>query len=358
MRGKLPNKNRENIQVVNDESQQPFGGVDDTEDVTVLVAKKKEPFKGRSNQPDVKDLLNTEEFEEKTEAEWGGQQAGLGLKSLLKRVGIFLVVVTLAAVGLLLYTKSDEESTDAVALSDRELSKDALSATEDEKEALDDLAQLERCLDSYLSAETVDEKIKFCRHPERVRPLLEHYYESHVMAPVSYKWVADLKPLVLDGGSFNFVQAITSDGEPKVDVAANLLLEKLDGSYKVDWETDVCYLPIGWNEFLDKPHAEPLRMRVFAETANVYLGDFSDDEKYHCYKIETRDSEDFIYAYVEQTSETGLKMSELMKLAKAVGDKSPQALILSVSSEKRGGLRNVAVIHEFISPRWTYIEDL
>lgn len=343
-------REKKDIVVIDDEGGFSSEISKESEDVTVLVADKVQNAEVRSHQPHVKELLNAKEVEVDNEESWGD-----GSKVSFLKIGWpFMIIICLSVAGFLFYEKSEKgmSTSQNEALSDSQLAKQKAISSNNEKEAQDDLIQMNSCLKGYLAAETISEKIKFCRHPERVEPLMRDYYENHDIEPVDYKVLVDLIPMMAAEGSFNFIKFLDSGDQTEV-----LFLERYDdGRYLVDWETDVSYLPMDWDEFLKKGHPKPLNMRVFVEKVNVYLDQF-DDEKYDSYRLSTRNFKEPVYAYVEQRSEQGVKINSAIELAMKLGDESPQAMILSLSLVKGGSSKNFMLIKGLVEPRWVHLED-
>ncbi|RYD24543.1 MAG: hypothetical protein EOP87_25910, partial [Verrucomicrobiaceae bacterium] len=68
----------------------------------------------------------------------------------------------------------------------------------EEKEATALIERLDAVTRDFFRASSVEALIPLVRQPERVRPLMEHYYAHHPLVPVDTVRTTILQPLTLD----------------------------------------------------------------------------------------------------------------------------------------------------------------
>jgi len=86
-----------------------------------------------------------------------------------------------------------------------------------------------------------------------------------------------------------------------------------DGKLAVDWETDVFYNPMTWDDFLAKKPIEPLTFRVYVGWDNFYVHPYTNESKYQAYQLENRDSDQRATAYTHKKSPASALMLQLIK---------------------------------------------
>ena len=224
-------------------------------------------------------------------------------------------------------------------------------AEQERKSARELVSKLSEALDGYASATTIEEKLIFARHPERVRPLMQSYYQTHELTPLSGAQLVNQFTLPIESRSFVILSAAFDDAPNKI-----FLTEiNNDLSIKIDWESDVCFQPVDISQFIAEKPNQSTTLRVFANPDNFYVYDFGDSDKYQCLKLTFRDNEEVLYAYTERDSPTELKLREHFKRANQIGKRQPQPLLLKVRFLENSKAEQGVFIEEFISPRWAHI---
>ncbi|MGC6425636.1 MAG: hypothetical protein ACON5H_01420 [Akkermansiaceae bacterium] len=207
---------------------------------------------------------------------------------------------------------------------------------------------MERTINEYLSADTLEKKLNNVRHRKRVEPLMRDYYSRAEMRTRDYKAVSEYHIVSLDNHPFIAVR-VDLEGDDSVA----LLLEEVDGEFKIDWESEVAHQEIPIQTFIEERPEGSVDFRVYVTSDHFYAYEFRDEQKWQCYKLTGRDSEESLFGYVERGS---LLEKEIKK---SIGwdprKKSHMApLFLRVSFPPAGrGSRSVR-IEEVISNRWAY----
>ena len=214
------------------------------------------------------------------------------------------------------------------------------------------LDQLKEATSSYLAATTVEEKVRYVRHPDRVRPLMEDYYASHEMVPVDMELIASASPVGLELASF-LVLTVSIGPEESSSLKTLILEETADGDFLFDWETEVAYQPIPLEEFISRQPEDSVALRLFAARDSFYCFEFSDDSRFASYKLTERDSPAFLFGYAEKGGEVEEELEGLLR--KGSSGREPALLRVRFLPETNS-IRSV-LIEEVIEPRWLYLES-
>jgi hypothetical protein len=120
--------------------------------------------------------------------------------------------------------------------------------------------KIEATVRGFFEAVDVEQKLAFARDPERVRPLMENYYQHHPQSPLEWKSLGWVLPVEEHGYRLGYAQAILANAEP-----VSLIIEETqDGTFRVDWESSVRYGELEWEEFIQTKPASPKLFRVIA----------------------------------------------------------------------------------------------
>lgn len=213
------------------------------------------------------------------------------------------------------------------------------------------VGKIEEATRGFYEADSIEELLEYVRQPERVRPLIEAYYEKGAPESTQVARIDNMEPLTIENrANFWMVEAELSPERP------GPVLVEVDsrGEAKVDWETFVVYQPMDWNEFaVGRPGGVTMDFRVYAEPDYFYSHEFADAEVYDCYRLTTRGGEETLFGYVERGGELAEKMRVL--LAQNQGGTTPMILKLHLPEnlESRRGV----VITELVNPSWLYVQS-
>ncbi|MBG7608192.1 MAG: hypothetical protein IZT59_09230 [Verrucomicrobia bacterium] len=307
----------------------------------------KDEFKIRSIEPGVASLIERDtQDQEKLEEEWEVSSPAKGIP------WGWLALIGCAFAGGILWSllevnRSDERSEGLVAEAEGILEKER----EEELEAEKMIATLERTVENFFDSRSVDELLRYVRHPERVKPFVENYYSTTDLAPLRVESIISYDPLTLDNlATFWMILCELSDGSK-----GQLLVEALSGdTAKVDWETFVCYQPMEWDKFAkDRSGGYTGDFRVYVELDSFYTHEFSDSDYYVAFRLTTLNSEEVLYGYVDRRTMLAKRMNKL--IAENRGAPAPMILQLEVPENvlsKRGVL-----VKKLLCARWVYIES-
>ena len=287
------------------------------------------------------DEVDVEEVEEvDVEDVWqqGKRQSPMGLVVLAGILGLVVLGVT-----LLLIPKGDSLVQEKVARLAAEREAEAKSL----QEAAVLMEHIEGVVSSYLKAATVEEKLRYVRHRERVRPLMEEYYAERPLVSRGYERVTAFYPIGVENEPFLFMQVRGGDG----NLVALLLEQVGEDEVQVDWETDVAYQPMPVSEFLEKRPEEAMTFRLFAKLDMFYAYEFEDAKRYQSLMLTERDSDTYLFGYVERGSEVHEKVMEILS-----GDpKRKEPVLLKVRFLPDSRATRSVLIEEVVAQRWALV---
>lgn len=223
----------------------------------------------------------------------------------------------------------------------------------EELEARRLLAEITATLEGYCSATTIEERLPFIRHPERVRPLMEDYYRNRPFENLPGAKLVEQFPIPIENASFSVLTVVGENSEREIHLAEI----SDDFQVKIDWESAVCYQSVAISDLVEERPTEPFDIRVFAVPDNLYAYDFRDSEVYECLKLTFRDSEDYFFGYVEKGSPTFQKLYQYFANLAQAGPVGPSPMILKVHFLPDGKGENLLAIDEFVAPRWAFLEN-
>lgn len=220
----------------------------------------------------------------------------------------------------------------------------------EQEEATRLMERIEAALRGYLAAETVEEKARFVRHPERVRPLMERYYAERKLVPQRFERLKSLYPVGVENYPFLVVRAGLESGV----VLPLLLQQSEDDQILFDWESEVAYQPMSMAEFLERRPEDGVDFRVYVRYDQFYAFEFADSEKYLSLMLTERNSDAFLFGYVERGSAAHEEVARLLNETDA-----PQEAMLLKLRFLPGSLGTRSVlVEEVVAPRWAYIGEL
>lgn len=267
-------------------------------------------------------------------------------------LGGLLLCGMAAGLKVILYEAPAPKEKVRVAAGAKKVEKVIAQKEDESKKVRSLLERMDDCVRGYLKADSIDQKLAYVRHPKRVRPLMEKYYKDHQMVAEQFRQFAHYQAVGIDGASFVYGRVVLAD-----DASHDLLLEQLpNGSYRVDWESDVCYQAMAWDQFLSSRPTQPLVMRVGATPDNFFAYEFSEDQ-YDCFKLTARDSDDHVFGYAVKGSEVSIAMrSFFMKARQVVSGKSEPFTLLLRFSESASA-KNCVHIDRVMAPRWIFVRQ-
>lgn len=176
------------------------------------------------------------------------------------------------------------------------------------------VAAIKECVQGYLGAKTVGDLLEHVRFPERVERRLPSHYKFHPRKKLRFVSIHDMRALQIGKGSFIYVNMdVTREGADTLPFEHHLLLEQTGSlDFKVDWEGDIHYQPVPWENFIKTRPLKTHEMRVLVERDDFYAFAFRDRKKYQCYKLTSLYSDEHVFGYALHNSRVGRQLASLV----------------------------------------------
>lgn len=312
-----------------------------------LAIPDKEEVELRTHQPSIDVLIEAETaVVENPEEKWGGET--------IHRNPVpwgWFVLIGLIIAGAVIWSLTRVEKAEVQAKKIQVETRSALVDEEkEEREAAALIDRIEKTMRTYFTSTSVDALARLVRHPERVTPLMRHYYGTRPIPVNPLKSIKVLQPLTLDDrGNFWMASVTLTNSKPQ-----SLIIEiDASGNPKIDWETLVCYQPMKWDDFVSKrPAGTSMDFRVYVERDNFYSHEFSDSNQWVSFRLTALDSEETIFGYIRSDNPEAAGLVNL--LSGNGGRKTTLVLRLSIPEGLQS--RRGVVIEKLLSPRWLFVD--
>jgi len=222
----------------------------------------------------------------------------------------------------------------------------AAEATDEEIER--SLGRMEEVVRQFCLAGSVDEMVRWVRHPERVRPLMERHYTATPLKPLGYQRQKGFQGAMMGTkNSYWVVKVVLADGTTK----ALLVEQDGDDSFRVDWETAVIYQPMPWDAYaLERPAGTTLDFRVYVEEDHFFSHEFANPAQYTSFRLTAPGADETLWGYVPKNSP--LESTLRQALADNPNPYKPVAMLLRLGLPTGLGSRRGVVIEQVLSKRW------
>jgi adenylylsulfate kinase len=167
----------------------------------------------------------------------------------------------------------------------------------------------ESLMNPYFKTTSWSDKVAFVHDPERVGPLMKQFYEKEQKKDPECKSLQACVLQSLKGEELLHLKYSGSGRAENVEVA---LRQAKDGSYKLDWESFVGASGMSWEDFIAKRTISPVLFRAYVNKEDYYNFEFSDEQKYLCVKLTSRDGKSNLYAYVERGTAVAYKVQSAL----------------------------------------------
>jgi len=323
---------------------------DDSSALQKLNVPTKEEAPSRSHEPGIETLIDSPAGPAQgLEQTWGSESSA---SSRIPWGWFALLGLILSAALVWSLTKVDKSQEQAKIIeqsANTTLTKDQESI----REATELIETIEKTIRQYFKANTIEERLEFVRHPERVKALMEKHYgeQNFSLTNEPLAEIESLQPITLGmSASFWMGSVLLKDNKVR-----DLVLEVPEtGEVKIDWETFVCFQPMKWEKFImERPEGQSLDFRVFVEPDNLFSHEFADSSRWNCFRISTRDSGEIVYGY----SEVGNQVSKdlLAQIAQNQGQRVSVILRLEIPNGLQS--RQGTIIEKVISNNWIFVKD-
>lgn len=223
-------------------------------------------------------------------------------------------------------------------------------AAQEERDARALLDEAERVTRLYLAAETVEAKAAYVRHRERVLPLMREFYSRRELTSVRFEFIQGWTALGLENYPFFLLSARVEGNSRPIP----LFLEHCaDGELKFDWESEVGYQPMDIAKFIAEKPTDPMDFRVYASKDNFFGYEFQDEEKYQPLMLTFRDTDEFLFAYMEKGTVEERGLTAYLDENDSVG----QPVLLRLRFLPGTRSRRSVLVEKVVAPRWVHIKD-
>lgn len=203
-----------------------------------------------------------------------------------------------------------------------------------------DPAKIKAAIQQFLSATTLEEKMKASRAIEGIEERMKNYYGAEDPKDEGFRSI-DHTNLVYRG---NFVSTSVRLND---FLDYPLVVERLgEDDYRVDWESWVGYCEKKAGELIVLKPTKPVLVRVITTHENYYNYSFSDDEKWISLKLAFRDEDRTLWGYAERDSNIGTALRVYRQEVQS------RPLILRIKYPENSRANDQVIIHELISDGW------
>ena len=301
----------------------------------------------RTHQPGIDLLIDADNLNADLQEEGWGQGS---VRSHPIPWGWF-ALIGLAIIGAVVWSLGNVREADDQADQIRMETESVLAKEErEEKEARELINRIEVSLRNFFNATTVDALARSVRQPGRVVPLMRKYHARNPVLRSPLRTVRVLQPLTLDNRTNFWVASVVL-----ADAQLHNLVIEIDaaGNPLIDWETLVCDQPMPWDEYaLKRPAGRSLDFRIYVERDIFFSHEFSDSERWLCFRLTALDSEETLFGYAAVDS---LEAQTLLQLMEANGGRKT-SMILRLGIPEGLQSRRGVMIEKVISPRWIYLD--
>lgn len=215
------------------------------------------------------------------------------------------------------------------------------------------LEEVKACVRDYYAADKIREKLKHVRQPDYVLGMMEKYYQQQPIERGEFDQLEKYSALDVDGVPFVYARVLMKSGK-----SHDVLLEQMvDGTYKLDWESEVHYQPLSWDDFIRQRPTKSCVMRVAVKPDNFYVYQFRDSSKYDCYQLTAKNSDRSLYGYVVKGSELSIQLRQFFMRVKHLSKVTLEPMMLEIRFPE-GAIQGGCVhIDSLVAPRWFLVRQ-
>jgi adenylylsulfate kinase len=202
----------------------------------------------------------------------------------------------------------------------------------------------EAVMRSFWSSSSWQEKLSYVHQQERVAPAMQDYYEVQKKTDPPGSDLQVCKLHEVDGLEFLYLGYTSTGPRPFLEIA---LRRESDGSFKLDWESYVGASSMAWEQFTDSRPSDPTTFRVYADIADYYNYEFTDEKKYLSLRLESPDGKTQLFGFLDKTSETYHKL-----FGKLLAGQKRLTLTVKLAYPANPLSRDCVKITQLIADRW------
>ncbi|MFV1994558.1 MAG: hypothetical protein ACC661_03900 [Verrucomicrobiales bacterium] len=218
--------------------------------------------------------------------------------------------------------------------------------------AIRTMEQATSVLTKFLEAESFEERLRHCLDPVRLRKIVEERPELKTDGPIPFNRILSNRSLVVAERSMLLLVIEDEDYAMRVGP----LYYSREGYYKVDWQWFKEFSEMGWLDFLDRRPQEPVMFRLRAHADTYFNFDFSDRERFDCYRLTDSTGSYHVYGYVEKDSPAAAKLKEAIERDGDATEKGENPVVRCIlrirfNSPEPGGADQVEIT-DFVQRDW------
>lgn len=165
------------------------------------------------------------------------------------------------------------------------------------EEVPQELEQALALLDEYWAATDWRQKAKLVVDAERVKPLMEDYYEVQKASDPVHHELTSKARYSIDGVEILYFRYNGNRSTGALEVA---MRRGSQSRFLLDWESLVGYGEKSFASLKENRPTNPVLLRVFARQFEYYNHEFADPARYVCVKMSSENGEQSIYGYAEK----------------------------------------------------------
>lgn len=205
---------------------------------------------------------------------------------------------------------------------------------------LDVMAESQKVVKAFLTAETVEDLESLVRTPEVTVPRMKQWYASH-------EWSAPGAKEIGYGGGVTVKGVMASMAVRLNDYSVkHIAVERASQGYLVDWESWVGWGEMGWAELIKERPEELVEVRAICSLDSYYNRTFKDDTKWLAVRMDYPDADRSIYGYIDRETTTLTSLLGDLKDGRAI------PVTIKIRYPKDSIANNQVYIEEYIQNGW------
>ncbi len=207
-----------------------------------------------------------------------------------------------------------------------------------------DVQQADDTLQQYWRAADWKSKIAFVHNPDRMRAIMEDFYEKQLGADPEYGALLNRGRYRLDGTEIlHFSYSCSRPG----DILELALKRGPDGKFLLDWESYVGYSEMAWSALKKQRPTDPKLIRAFATVSDYYNYEFADKKKFLSVNLLSPDGLASIHGYCERESPIGIALTRTLSRSTSM-----TGIVLRIAYPEKAESDHCVLIKQFVSDRW------
>jgi hypothetical protein len=250
-------------------------------------------------------------------------------------VAVICFCVLLSATAIVLLIRRNHHVEDA----QKSVKRNVITNVETEVRTAELLVKsIQRTIRQYYLAPTIEEKLRYVRHPEETRAMMEQYYAKHPIESKKCDLITSFT--FFTQGDRNFWRVLAIQKNQKREW---IFLEQIsETEVRIDWETHVHYQPMPWSEYTQKRPLRALDFRISLYPTPYYVGEFVDESRWASYRVTAEGYDEVLFGYV-------IRNSEEHRIIEAALEKQSPFVIATLMIPSDSKVKHAVVIQKIVS---------